>query len=588
MNSIVRIATVSNEIFAGNPQKSAEHMANIISTIADKEPDVILFPKGSLIGTSMGDMLKNRSMPSLIEDSIAFLLESTKQLDSYVIVSGVLYKNYKPADVCYILYKGEVLAILDHFDEGFSLYVDDVRVMVYPDGVSSLVLNSKKIADSGCGILLVPDAVPAKAMSLSADIGAVAMVSRATATAIAVANGGIGDVSYPEIRKGYTAIYEVGEQLGFQASLYEECVEICDIDGDIIDACKAELSLPHSECNQFFAKTSNPKKSLLRTISTTPYLPTPPLRRHYLHDLFNLQVSSLAKRIKNIGVNRLVIGVSGGLDSTLALLVCASACDELSIGRNSITAVTMQGLGTSDKTYSNATKLMQALKCTIRDIPIKSAALSHLLDIGHDQQTADVTYENAQARERTQVLLDLANMEGGIVIGTGDLSELALGFCTFGGDALSNFNVNSCLNKTTIREMVSYLASGRFNDVRKTLIDILETPISPELLPLENGEIEQKTEEILGEYELHDFFLHYFVKYNFAPQKILGYALSAFCEKYEESYIKDKLRIFLKRFVTSQFKRSCTVDSADITEVNLNGFTMPSDISNIELLSKQI
>ncbi|MEG2814365.1 MAG: NAD(+) synthase, partial [Oscillospiraceae bacterium] len=330
-------------------------------------------------------------------------------------------------------------------------------------------------------------------------------------------------------------------------------------------------------------KMSNPlNHSLLRTFSKTPYLPN--IRTDlnaYLDNLFELQAASLANRMKNIGCSRLVIGVSGGLDSTLALLVCVKAVKMLYIHTQNITAVTMKGLGTSTKTYDNSIELMKKLNVNLKDIPIEKSVLQHFSDITHSKDTYDTTYENAQARERTQILFSLANMDNALVVGTGDLSEASLGFCTFGGDHLASFNVNICINKTTIRSLINRLSETEFIKIAKTLKDILDTPISPELLPTdENGQIAQKTEDILGEYILHDFFLYYLVKYNFSVEKILTYAVATFKEKFDKEYISQKLDLFISKLITSQFKRSCSVDSANITEINLKNFAIPSDLSD--------
>jgi NAD+ synthase (glutamine-hydrolysing) len=293
--------------------------------------------------------------------------------------------------------------------------------------------------------------------------------------------------------------------------------------------------------------------------------------------------------MENTGITKLVLAVSGGLDSTVALLVCVEAMALLDLPRKNIIGVTLPGFGTSDTTYYNALNLLEKLEVTRRDISIKAAVQQHFEDIGHGGEK-DITYENAQARERTQVILDIANMIGGLMVGTGDLSEEALGFCTFGGDQLAGYNVNCCITKTVLRELTAHIADNNLIEgVADILRDILDTPVSPELLPPdEAGDIQQKTEEILGPYILHDFFLYHFIRYRFGPTKLYFYACMAFAGEMEPPFIKDKLRLFLKRFCAGQFKRACAPDAAAITQVNLLGanYRIPSDLDPSFLLAE--
>jgi len=277
----------------------------------------------------------------------------------------------------------------------------------------------------------------------------------------------------------------------------------------------------------------------------------------------------------------LVIGISGGLDSTLALLVCIKTADKLGYDRRRILGITMPGFGTTDRTYNNAIELMKALGVSMMEISIKDACLLHFRDIEQDPNIHDLTYENVQARERTQILMDLANKHNGLVVGTGDLSEMALGWSTYNGDHMSMYSLNSGVPKTLVRFLVAWAAQQVDKKSEEILSDVLETPVSPELLPgNENGEINQKTEDIVGPYELHDFFLYYFVRFGFTPEKILFLAKTAFEEKYSEEVIEKWLRLFLKRFFQQQFKRSCVPDGPKVGSINLSprgDWRMPSD-----------
>ena len=316
-------------------------------------------------------------------------------------------------------------------------------------------------------------------------------------------------------------------------------------------------------------------------------------------EIFNIQVMGLAKRIVHTHAKTVVVGISGGLDSTLALLVCVKTFDKLGMNRKGIIGVTMPGFGTTDRTYNNAMTLMQSLGISIKEISIAKAVTQHFEDIGHDMNVHDVTYENSQARERTQILMDLANKMGGMVIGTGDLSELALGWATYNGDHMSMYGVNASIPKTLIRHLVNYVAeSGVDEQSRITLQDIIDTPISPELIPAdENGNIKQKTEALVGPYELHDFFLYYYLRFGFRPSKIYLLAKKAFLESsgervkisdndpdsYDEETIKKWLKTFVRRFFNQQFKRSCLPDGPKVGSVSLSprgDWRMPSDATS--------
>jgi NAD+ synthase (glutamine-hydrolysing) len=322
-----------------------------------------------------------------------------------------------------------------------------------------------------------------------------------------------------------------------------------------------------------------------RYIDRHPFVPSNEHERDLrCKEIFNIQSSALAKRFCHTKLNKAIIGISGGLDSTLALLVVVKTFDMLNLPRKNIVTITMPGFGTTDRTYTNALDLCKQLGTDLREINIVDASLQHFKDIGHPAELLDVTYENVQARERTQILMDLANKEGGLLIGTGDLSELALGWCTYNGDHMSMYSVNCSIPKTLVRYLVRYVAEKELSGkVSETLLDILDTPVSPELLPKDkNGEIAQKTEDIVGPYELHDFFLYYFIKHGATPEKILFLAKVAFKDYYSEEEISKWLNMFLKRFFTQQFKRSCLPDGPKVGTISLSprgDLRMPSDAS---------
>lgn len=322
--------------------------------------------------------------------------------------------------------------------------------------------------------------------------------------------------------------------------------------------------------------------SLSRKVNPYPFVPEGGEMNARCEEIFAIQVNGLAKRMVHTGCRQLVVGISGGLDSTLALLVCVRTCDKLGISRENILGVTMPGFGTTDRTYNNALLLMQSLGVSIKEVSIREACELHFRDIDHNPNVHDVTYENSQARERTQILMDLANQVNGLVVGTGDLSELALGWATYNGDQMSMYGVNAGVPKTLVRYLVRWVAETQVNpEASAVLNDVLDTPVSPELLPADSeGKIAQKTEDIVGPYELHDFFLYYMIRFGFRPAKIYFLAQQAFAGIYPDEVIKKWLTTFLRRFFTQQFKRSCMPDGPKVGSINLSprgDWRMPSD-----------
>ena len=324
---------------------------------------------------------------------------------------------------------------------------------------------------------------------------------------------------------------------------------------------------------------------LTRNFEKMPFVPYhSDDRNKRCYEILSIQAVGLKKRIQHTGVKNVVIGISGGLDSTLALLVIVKTYDLLGLDRSGIIAVTMPCFGTTDRTYKNACTLVNSLGATLLEIPITEAVLVHLRDIDHDVNQHNVTYENAQARERTQVLMDLANKYNGFVVGTGDMSELALGWATYNGDHMSMYGVNSSVPKTLVRYLVSYYAeNSKDATLQEVLFDILDTPVSPELLPPKDGEIAQKTEDLVGPYELHDFFLYYAIRFGFQPSKIFRIAARAFEHDYTEEVILKWLKTFYRRFFAQQYKRSCLPDGPKVGSVAISprgDLRMPSDASS--------
>jgi NAD+ synthase (glutamine-hydrolysing) len=409
------------------------------------------------------------------------------------------------------------------------------------------------------------------------------------------ASSGFGESTQDVVYGGNAIIFENGRLLeeGDRFSLQPQ-IKMCQID---IEALRVERRTNTTfinaqrgahACEISCKATAQRCFELVRNIDPYPFIPKSEKMQDSCEEILNIQVMGLVKRLHHINGKKAVIGISGGLDSTLALLVTVKAFDKLDLDRKGIIGITMPGFGTTDRTYNNALKLMQTLGVTIREISIAKAVTQHFEDIQHDAAVHDITYENSQARERTQILMDVANKENAIVVGTGDLSELALGWATYNGDHMSMYGVNAGVPKTLIRYLVSYVAGEMATE---TLLDIVDTPISPELIPAdEQGNIKQKTEDLVGPYELHDFFIYYFLRYGFRPKKIFLLAKRAFCtatdEKpalYDEDTVKKWLTTFCRRFFNQQFKRSCLPDGPKVGSVSLSprgDWRMPSDASS--------
>ena len=399
------------------------------------------------------------------------------------------------------------------------------------------------------------------------------------------ASAGYGESSTDTVFTGKGFIAEVGKLLVETPRFtYEERLIISDIDVMRIDNDRLTTNsfndsiVDHTERGllteiPFRLRTHEESHDVDRKIEQNPFLPESRKRDERAEEMFDIQVCGLSQRLRFIGARHAVLGISGGLDSTLALLVTVAAFDALGLPREGIIAVTMPGLGTSDHTKNNAIELMAGLGVTSRTIDITEACMQHFAAIGHDPEVQDVVFENTQARERTQILMDLANKYNAPVIGTGDLSELALGWCTFNGDHMSMYSVNAGIPKTAIQIIVSRMAEiGKFGaELSKVLRSVVDTPISPELKPTNaKGDIDQKTEDVVGPYELHDFFLYNFLGYGYPPQKIFYMAKVAFKDKYDAKSIKRWLREFYRRFFAQQYKRNCLPDGPKVTAVSLS------------------
>ena len=413
----------------------------------------------------------------------------------------------------------------------------------------------------------------------------VRMTSARLVSAYIYASAGEGESSQDLVFSGQRMIAENGSLLA-DSGRFTTGITYAEIDVDRLRSERRRMTTFESRRDAHFTSTlfdlNIEKTPLTRRFDPAPFVPhEKDERMRRCEEIFQIQALGLKKRLDHIRAKAVVIGISGGLDSTLALLVSVRAFDMLNLDRKGIHAITMPAFGTTDRTYQNAVAMSKEFGCSLQEINIKESVLQHFKDIGHDPSVTDVTYENAQARERTQVLMDLANQTGGIVVGTGDLSELALGWATYNGDHMSMYGVNSSVPKTLVRHLVRYYAESIASDeLRKVLEDVLDTPVSPELLPPKDGEIAQKTEDLVGPYELHDFFLYYVLRFGFPPAKIYRIAREAFAGSYDDETILKWLRKFYWRFFSQQYKRSCVPDGPKAGSVAVSprgDLRMPSD-----------
>lgn len=568
--NLVRVSVLSPEICPGEPSESLRGIRAAVRGALSLSPDMIILPPFVLCGLSAGHMAKNGAIRAAAEETLSLLAEESAGSGALVVLSTPAPFTGEPERI--VLYKGDILRAAPG-DSGRFQY-GAVAFRVWQGDPLAVPLLA---GEPDCDLFLCLSDVPAPCGAPERFFRAAESYSESTGCAVVLCGSARGESLAPRCFRPFAAIYENGMLLARSDEDHPHIT--ADTDLDIIRAVKR---VPTFLAQEEGARPLSEKNGILRDVPKDPFLPVDPAQRDAaLREYFSLQVSALEGRMRAIGCRHLVLGVSGGIDSTLALLVCTKAMDRLGLPRSNILGVTMPGFGTTDRTYYNALKLIVGLGAQLREISISKSVMQHFEDIGHDPAVHDVTYENAQARERTQILLDIANAEHALVAGTGDLSEEALGFCTYGGDQLASFNLNSSIPKTLARRIVGLLAAeDDFAAERDILTDILDTPVSPELLPAAGAAPSQKTEEILGPYELHDFFLFYFVRYGLSPSKIYYYALNAFSGRYSPDMIKETLRVFLRRFTASQFKRSCAPDSSALGPVDLTpcGFRMPSDM----------
>jgi NAD+ synthase (glutamine-hydrolysing) len=613
----IKVAAITPDIKLANPQANAIEIVNLISQAQSLGAELIVFPEMCISGYTCGELFLSETLIQACLKAIDHILKASIKNKALIFVGAPLLFKSKLYSCAIAIQKGKILGIVPktalpgygefyeprHFNSGKDIddtfEISDQKVFFSPKIIfqaannknvqiaieiceDMFIANPPSINHSKAGATIIANLSASNEIIAKSDYRKTLIQAQSgrLACAYVYASAGLGESVSDMIFSGHRIIAENAVLLS-ESKIFESGITIADIDS-------ARLSFERRRLNVFETDDSGYHKvlfdfddkdiSLSRQFSPLPFVP---LDKDGLKTraelILQMQSNALAQRLKQTNLDA-VIGLSGGLDSTLALLVIIRAYELLGRKKQNIIAITMPGPGTSDKTLSNVFALSKAFQIPLQNIPISKSIESHLADISHKGKQ-DIAYENAQARERTQILMDIANAQNGLVIGSGDLSEIALGWCTYNGDHMSMYGVNSSVPKTLVKHLVSYEAS-RVEKYNQALNAVLNTEISPELLPHKNGKISQKTEEIIGPYELHDFFLYYYLRFGQSPQKTLFLAQKAFEGKYKNPEIKKWLKVFIDRFFKNQFKRNCMPDGVKIGSVSLSprsDWRMPSE-----------
>ena len=604
-----------------------EKIEGLMRQASEKGVQIIAFPELSVTGYTCLDLFAQQTLLDGAEEALLQLVSNTADLDILTIVGVPLRTENRLINAAVVFQKGAIRGVVpktylpnykEFQEQRWFTSATELRESTISIGEEEYPMGSHLLFRSGrltAGIEICEDLwVPVPPSSLLAMEGANiifnlsasneligkhaylrSLICQQSARCMAgyvYASSGFGESSTDLVFAGNGIIAENGNLLAESPRFtMEEQLVISEIDIETLQNDRqvntsfmyGTSGLPKEKAQVVDFQVRIPDGfSLTRPVDPHPFTPSGEALKERCEEIFHIQVAGLAKRLVHAHAQTAVVGISGGLDSTLALLVTVMTFDVLKMPRGQIIGITMPGFGTTDRTYTNACDLIRSLGVTLKEIPIKEACLQHFRDIDHDPSVHDVTYENSQARERTQLLMDVANQKNGLVIGTGDLSELALGWATYNGDQMSMYGVNGSIPKTLVKYLVEWVANHKVDDAsRLTLLDIVDTPISPELIPAdENGNIKQKTEDLVGPYELHDFFLYHFLRFGSHPSKIYFLAQKAFAGIYDNATVKKWLYTFFRRFFQQQFKRSCLPDGPKVGSVSLSprgDWRMPSD-----------
>ena len=626
-NGFLRAAVCTPALRVADPKKNSEEILAALEDAVSKNINLVIFPELSLTGYTCSDLFFQKRLQENAIEALFFLIEKTREIPIIFAVGLPLSHKNKLYNCAAVICGGELLGIVPkthlpnygefyerrHFSPGPKYGTIVIRGNEYPFGTDQ-IFTCREMPEMRLGVEICEDLwVPVPPSCRHAMMGATvlanlsasdetiskaayrrSLVSSQSARLVAAylyADAGFGESTTDMVFAGHNLIGENGRILA-ESNLFTAGLTYQDIDLQMLTQERIHQStypdFPEKSDEASYRETYFsiliPDVPTVRVIAPYPFVPSDTIERdRRCEEILAIQSTGLATRLSHTGIRNVVIGMSGGLDSTLAFIVAIRAFRKLSLPLTGIHAVTMPGFGTTTRTYDNACNLSRAFGTSFQEIPISDAVNQHFKDIGHDPLIFDVTYENSQARERTQILMDLANQKNGLVIGTGDLSELALGWATYNGDHMSMYAVNSSVPKTLVRYLVSYAASISEDSVAKVLLDVMDTPVSPELLPHDNDQISQVTEDLVGPYALHDFFLYYFMRYGFTPEKLLAMAVIAFDGIYSSDIIKKWLKVFIRRFFSQQFKRSCLPDGPKVGSVTLSpraDWRMPSDASS--------
>ncbi len=625
-DGFIRTAALSPALRVADCQYNAQQIVQCMKQAAEKDAQLCVFPELCITGYTCGDLFFQTTLQKEAAKALFFIASQTTGLGLVAVVGLPVVHGGKLYDCAAVIFEGKVLGIvpkyyLPDYDELYEKrYFEpapDENGFVILEGNSipfgsKLLFECDECANFCLGVEIGEDLwaqIPPSSTMTMAGATVIANPSASSETvgkadyrrALVIsqsarllcgyvyADAGRDESTTDLVFAGHNMVAENGAML-CEAKPFVDGSAISEFDLDRLAAERRHITTfqqfsPEAMGFQVipFRLPAHPLH-LSRVISSTPFIPDGVQERiQRCEELFAIQTAGLAKRLRHIGSKTAVVGISGGLDSCLALLVAVQAMDQLDRPRTDVVAVTMPCFGTTDRTKNNAQTLCENLGVSFQTVDIGPAVKQHFIDIGHADDVYDVTYENAQARERTQVLMDIANQTGGLVVGTGDLSELALGWATYNGDHMSNYSVNGSIPKTMVRHLVKYYADTCGDEkLAMVLYDVLATPVSPELLPANAGEIAQKTEDLVGPYELHDFFMYYILGHGFAPKKIYHLAQYAFSGVYDDATILKWLKTFYRRFFTQQFKRSCLPDGPMAGPLSVSprgGLMMPSDAS---------
>lgn len=629
IHGFIKTAAVTPKVQVADPEGNAREIIRLAKEAAGNGAKIIVFPELCITGYTCGDLFLQELLLESAKEALLQIIRETRELDALIFAGLPWEKEGKLYNVAAVFQGGKLLGLvpktcipnygefyeLRHFargnQEADAVWTDsgDGERDYIPFGTRLLFtceeMPGLSVAAEICEDVWVPDPpsihhalagatvivnCSASDETTGKDAYREALISGQSARLVCgyiYANAGEGESSQDLVFGGHNLIAENGKILSRSARFKNETI-YADLDIARIVGERRRMTTFFSRTDAVYTEIgfhlNKEETKLSRFIDPAPFVPDDSQdRQKRCEEIFAIQYMGLKKRLEHTCSRTAVVGISGGLDSTLALLVAVRAFDSLGLPRKGILGVTMPCFGTTDRTYRNACELVRKLGGTLREVDIREAVTTHFRDIGHDPEVHDVTYENSQARERTQVLMDLANQSGGLVIGTGDMSELALGWATYNGDHMSMYGVNAGVPKTLVRHLVRYYADTCGDpELAATLLDVLDTPVSPELLPPKDGVIAQKTEDLVGPYELHDFFLYYVLRFGFTPAKIYRLARLAFAGAYGEDTILKWLKTFYRRFFTQQFKRSCLPDGPKVGSVAVSprgDLRMPSDAS---------